>query len=158
MNRAIKIIAVVAYVVLLAQAAVRVQAADPVFFDAFTYQVESASQVVVLQQALCKEFRYEPQIFDPVYVAECAAYYGPDQVTPAVYPERIKNDPFCEDPAAITNPESCPDYANRKQIDWFDAVIEKHDTALQERIETYITTEKTAAAAGRGRTMIKGNK
>ncbi len=156
MSRYLIIIAVAAYVVLLALAAGRVRAADePVLIDAFTYQVGSVEQVGMLQQALCKEFRYEPMIYDPVYVAECAAYYGPDQIQPVVYPEMISTDPFCESPPVIVNPENCPDYANRRQVAWFEAVIEKNDTALQAKIEEYIKTEKTAAAAGRGKTMIK---
>ncbi len=159
MSRSIKIILGVVYVVLLTMAAGRVRAADaPVLFDAFSYQVESLAQVALLQQALCRKFRYEPEIVDPVYVAECQAFYGPDHIIPAVHPERINNDPYCEDPPVITNPEVCPDFANRSMVAWFEAVIEKNDTALQERIETYIKTEKAAAAASRGRTMIKANK
>lgn len=135
----------------------RVQAADPVLIDAFSYQVETLAQAYALQQALCKEFRYEPKILDPVYVAECAAYYGPDKIPATVYPESINSDPFCESPPVINNPESCNDYANRSMVAWFDAVVEKNDTALQTRIEIYVETEKTAARAARGTTRIKRN-
>ncbi len=159
MKMSLAAVLIVAYggLLLLAIMPGRVQAADPVLIDAFSYQVETALQVETLQQALCKEFRYEPMIYDPVYVDECAAYYGPDQILPVVYPE-ISTDPFCESPPVIVNPENCPDYANRKQISWFNAVVEKHDAVLQEKIETYIEAEKTAAAAGRGKSAIKQNK
>jgi len=161
MKMSLKIVLAVVYgglLILACSSVGRVQAADPVMIDAFSYQVENATQVAVLQQALCKRFRYEPEIFDPVYVVECQAYYGPDKITPIFYPARIQSDPWCEDPPAITNPEACGDFANRMMVAWFEAVIEKNDTALQASIEDYIKTAKTAAAAGRGTTRIKANK
>lgn len=152
-----QVFAVLLAALILAPMVGRVQAADPVLFPAFTFQVETVEQVVALQQALCREFRYEPQIFDPVYTAECTAFYGPGKIPPTVYPERIQIDPFCENPPAIDNPESCPDFANRKMVAWFEKVVEKNDTALLDKIQTYAEAETAAAAAARGTTAIKGS-
>ena len=141
---------------ILATMAERVQAADPVYFPAFTYNVESASQVFALQQALCSHFRYEPQIFDPVYTAECAAFYGPGNIQPTVYPEMISTDPFCERTPVIDNPEGCPDYANRQLIAWFTLLISKNDDALKLKIQAMAEAETAAAEALRGSMIIKG--
>ncbi len=146
------------YLVLLFTEYGRVQAAEPVLYDAFVYQVTTVEQARDLQQALCRHFGYEPQIFDQVYVTECQGYHGPERIPPVIYPlNSITMDPFCESTPVIANPENCPDFANRSMLGWFDTIIEKEDTALWQSIQTYTETARAAAKTGRGTSRIKRN-
>lgn len=120
--------------------------------DAFIYQITAdtpeAVQAAVtnLQQALCWHYQYQATVPDPDY---------PGEVVDAAYQAAHPGYDLGDIPL-VPNPESCPDFANRKQTEWFNALPYRRDRPeIKAEIEAAATTIIAARKAGKGVGNIK---
>ena len=124
--------------------------------DAFIYQVEADTPegvleaVTELQQGLCRVYRYESMVPDPEYSGEVV-----DQAYLDAHPGATLDYEFGDIPM-IPNPETCSDYANRKQAEWFNSLPYRRDRPeIKAEIEAAAVAIIEARKTGKGKGLIK---
>lgn len=101
--------------------------------DAFVVQVETPAQVVALDEALCNQFGYRPQVPDPAAAGQV------DQAGNVVM---------------IPNPEPCSAFANRKLIEWLADVVKRNNKTVAADIAAYARAREQELSQSMGSIKI----